>query len=370
MLNSAANGFSAINLETKMLGIFKQKQNAFGLDISDGSIKVMQLIAKGDSYKVQGYADHNIPSGIMVNDVMVNKPMMVKHIRAAVENLDSGRVNTDRVVVSVPESKAFVRVIQIPKMSEEQAAQAVPFEAEQYIPVPIDQTYLDWQIISEEADKMNVLVSASPKDYIDTLVGVLKEAGLRPIAFEVESAACARSLLSGDQKGKSNLIMDMDKFRSSLILTENGSLQFTSSVPIAGDALTTAIAKALQVPAEQAEKIKREIGIDPQPENANVFSALAPVIENLIAETRNIIKFHDEHSQLPLNRIILSGGTAKLLYIHNYIYEKLGAEKKIPVVLGDPWINVFADKNQIPLDHKDSLSFTTAIGLALLGAQK
>jgi cell division ATPase FtsA len=68
------------------------------------------------------------------------------------------------------------------------------------------------------------------------LLRIYKSMGLRPVAFEVESAACARALISSEMKTRNTLILDMDTYRTSLIVIEKGNLQFTSSVPIAGDA--------------------------------------------------------------------------------------------------------------------------------------
>jgi type IV pilus assembly protein PilM len=344
-----------------MFDFWKQKETAFGFDLSDISIKVMQFEKSGNNYKIIAYADYDLPKGIMVNDIVMNPPLLVNHIQTLLKKPDFGKVHGNKIVASIPESKAFVRVLQIPKMSEEQAATAVPIEAEQYIPIPIDQTYLDWQIIGERDGKMDVLITASPKEYIDNILKVLKTAGLQPISFEVESAACARALIGPESAAKNILILDMDTYRTSLILVEKGNLQFTSSVPIAGDAFTQSIARSLGVTADEAEKVKRDIGINDSSDHANVKTALASVLENLVLEVRNIIKFHDEHSSEKISQVVLCGGTSKLINLAPYLSQKL-ADVGVEVALGNPWINVLP---QPPLGQVESLSYTTAIGLGL-----
>ncbi len=350
-----------------MFDIWKQKQSAFGLDLSDISIKVMQFEKTSGDVKILGYADYNVPKGVVVNDIIMNEQALINHIQNMFAHMQLGKMHGKDIVASIPESKAFVRVIQIPKMSEEQAAAAVPFEAEQYIPIPLDQAYLDWQIIGERGEKMDVLVTASPKDYVDALLRIYKSMGLRPIAFEVESAACARALISPEMKAKNILILDMDTFRTSLIVIEKGNLQFTSSVPIAGDAFTQSIARALSVSAEEAENIKRQIGLDDSKEHQDVKAALVSVVDNLVAEIRNTIKFHDEHNTEKISQIMLCGGTAKLMHLTSYLYQQLVDLDKIDIVLGNPWINLFAakDPNSAPMSQEDSLSYTTVIGLAM-----
>lgn len=354
-----------------MFDIWKQNETAFGLDLSDISVKVMQLEKSGKGFKVAGFADHNLPKGVVVNDIVMNEDLLVTNIKQMLTKLDFGRVHGNQVVGSIPESKAFVRVLQIPKMSEEQAANAVPFEAEQYIPIPLDQAYLDWQIVGEHDDKLDVLVTASPKDYVDTLLRIYKSMGLRPVSFEVESAACARALISPDIKNKNVLILDMDTYRTSLIVVEKGSLQFTSSVPIAGDAFTQSIARALGVTAAEAETIKREVGLDDSKEHQNIKAALVSVVDNLVVEIRNTIKFHDEHSAEKISQILLCGGTSKLLHLTSYLYQKLSDLDHIDILLGNPWINIFdpKDAQAAPLSRENSLSYTTAIGLAMRGVE-
>jgi type IV pilus assembly protein PilM len=350
-----------------MLNLFKQKETALGFDLSDISIKVMQLGYDRGGYKVVGYADHNLPKGLMVNDVIVNEGALIPHLQAAVKQLDFGKITTDRIVASIPESKAFVRVIQVPLMTEDQAVNAVPFEAEQYIPIPIEQVNLDWEILRKGEDKMDVLVTASPKEYVNSFLQAFKKAGLRPVSFEVESAACARALIEPDKKDVSTLILDMNTYRTSLIIVENGHLQFTSSVPIAGDAFTQSIARALGVNPTDAEKIKRAIGLGENKDYPGVREALAPVIDNLISEIKNIIKFNDEHTQNKIQRIMLCGGTSKLTNLTSYLYQQMSEYTEIDIILGDPWVNVNGPGKKAMMDRENSLSYTTALGLALRG---
>ncbi len=229
---------------------------------------------------------------------------------------------------------------------------------------------MDWEIISEHDEKLDILVTAAPKDYVDNLLRVYKLGGLRPVAFEVESAACARALIPAGQKDGSSLILDMNTYRTSIIVVENGHLKFTSSVPIAGDAFTQSISRALGVTVEEAEKIKREVGLDDNKEHQNVKAALVPVVDSLVAEMMNTIKFHIDHGGKPITQIMLCGGTAKLLHLSSYLYSKM-TDSQIDIIQGNPWINVFNAKSneKPPFSRIDSLSYTTAIGLGIRGSE-
>lgn len=333
-------------------------------------MKIVQLHRSGKKYKVKAYTDFDLPKGIIVNDVIMDEKSLIQNIHTMLRHVKFGKLEGNYIAASIPESKAFVRVINIPVMNEEQAENAVPIEAEQYIPIPLDQAYLDWEVIGQNDERMDVLVMACPKDYIDNWLRVLKNAGLRPVYFEVESAACARALISPEKRGRNTLILDMDTYRTSLIVADQGSLQFTSSVPIAGDAFTQSIARALAIKPEEAEQLKRQFGVDDSRENAAIQAALAPIIDNLIAEIKNTIKFHDEHASKPIEQIIMCGGSAKLLHLSSYLYKQLAEYNYIDIVLGNPWVNIF-DAGQLEafkMSREDSLSYTTAIGLAMRAA--
>src|SRR5579864_5481506 len=158
------------------MGLFKKPSSVFGIDVSNTSIKIFQLQKNKKECKVLAYGNFPLRKGIVVNDLIMNPQLLSENIRAAVAKMPFGKIRTNFVVASIPESKAFVRVIQIPKLLEEQADAEVNLEAEQYIPIPMNQAYLDWQILGDAADgKMDVLVAAAPKDYIDLLIKSLKD---------------------------------------------------------------------------------------------------------------------------------------------------------------------------------------------------
>lgn len=351
----------------------KSKKIPFGLDISDVSLKFIQFSRRGG---IAAYSDMALPKDVVVSDAIRDRKGLIKAIRAAIAKPQFGEVALPEVVASVPETKSFVRVIQMPKMTEEEAREAVPWEAEAYIPMPVGAVYLDWVILDADkrgakevlnnADKMTVMITASPKDYIDDYVLVLKEAGLRPLALEVESAATARSLVGGAHLRESVMIADVDTVRTSFIIYNKGVLEFTSSLPIAGNSLSDGIAKALTIDMAAAEKLKRETGLSGEGERGGeARAAMLPILRHLVEEIKNTIHFHEEHDPgSKITRLLLAGGSSKLRHLPSWLQEKL-KELGIQVELGNPWSKVLKAGETPPLSREDSLSYATAIGLAL-----
>ena len=360
-----------------MFHLFNKKKNILGLDISDSSLKFVEFSKGVGGYRIQAFTDEVMPKDIMAADSVKDPQKLITLLKKNISRPKYGKVTTPYVVASIPETKCFVRVIQMTVVSPEEAKEAVPWEAEAYIPIPIGQVYLDWVILPQAADagqkdKMTVLITAAPRDYVDDYTKILKEAGLRPVALEIESQATARSLVS--KAGEAVLILDIDAVRSSFIIFDQNTLEFTSSVPIAGNLFTEGVAKALGIPAEQAETVKRKSGLDESKDNGAVRRALTPILNNLVSEIKNILRFYEEHSNTSkkVSRIMLAGGASKLKHLPSFLLEKLSENPEglrslpgIKVELGNPWGKVLQKRQVAPLSREDSLSFATSIGLAL-----
>ncbi len=337
---------------------------AFGLDLSGNSFKVMQLHNKGKKIALKGYAEAVLPKGMMVNDAVTDAKTFQFMLKQALNKPQFGKIDTNYAIVSLPESKSFVRVVQIPLMSEAEAESAVPFEAESFIPLPIDQVYMDWQKIGISGDKMDILMIASPKEFVDKYLEVLEKAGITPAALEVESQSCHRALIPSESQ-ETVLIIDMNTHRTSLIMVENGSLQFTSTIPIGGGSFTESIARSLGVSSIKAEEIKVKVGLANTAEYPNIRTQLLPALTNLSAEIRNILKFHSEHSEKQVSRIVLAGGSSRLKNLAEFLSAQLQDAGVQRVGLAEPWQNL--GMAQPPMDPEESLGYVTAIGLAMRG---
>jgi type IV pilus assembly protein PilM len=214
-----------------------------------------------------------------------------------------------------------------------------------------------------KGDKMEILIIASPKEYVDKFLEVLDKAGLVPVALEVESQSLMRSVIALDNK-ETTLVIDLDAFRSNLVMIEQGTLQFTSSIPVAGNTFTETLATALGIPSSKAETIKKKFGIENTTEYPNLKTTLLPVLNNLSAEIKNILTFHEEHSSSKVTSIVLCGGSAKLAHLDEFLALQFADTPGLKVSLAKPWANI-KDFESKPMSDLDSLGFTTAIGLTM-----
>lgn len=350
-----------------------KKYNAIGIDISESSIKILQLSKQKEGYLPSAYSHLELPNTLIANHIITDEQKLATYITRAITAAKG--VNSKYVVASVPETKSFVRILKMQKMPEAEIEGAIPWELEQDIPVPIEQVYFDWQIVKEEGEFNHVLVMATPKDYVDSLISALKLANLKPVALELESQATARALIGPEDMNQASLIVDMSNTVTSMVIVSGkGVLEYTSNVTIGGNQLTESISRNLNLTPKEAEKLKLESGLLEDSKKGNSRQAMLPILDSIVEEARNVIKFHEEHSVLSpgVNRIVLTGGVANLKGMLDYITARtnVGAGKPIEhIVLGNPWINAVSPKNleKIIVPKEEELTYSTAVGLALRG---
>lgn len=336
----------------------------FSLDLSDLSVKTLQLERMGSIDKIRSFSALAVPSGYIEDGNILDKEKTAQLIKEAVRKAGPKKINTNKVICSIPESKAFLRIINIPKVNKEEVREAVKWELEANIPLTSDQVYFGWQILSEGEGKLNVLTVAVAKEIIDTLVGVLTLAGLDAYGLEVDSIASTRSLIPADCAGNDTyLIADVGARRTGFIIAEGTIPYFTSSVPFSSEIISDTIAGNLSLNKKEAEKIKIDHGIEHSFKSNSVFMAVKPMMENLAAEIEKTVDFYLNISKnsTDIKKIILTGGGANLRGIVPYLTTRLSRE----ITVGDPWVNVNLGNNLPIIDKEAAVRYATAIGLAL-----
>jgi len=350
-----------------MSNFFTPKKQAFGIEISDASIKVLQLKKSGKFYKLFGYNILKIPQGLVVSGEIKNSELLASHIQKALQNSKPKRISISNVVCSLPENKTFVRILEIPEMSKEEQNEGIKWQAEQYIPLPIDTVYLDWQVIEKINNKQRILVAAAPKKLVDNYIKVLKMAKLKPLVLDLEEAAEARALIEESSK-EASLIVDIGATKTVFFVQDRKIVPFASNTQeICGNKFTENISKALRIKIEDAEAKKATCcSSELSAEEKALLQSIYPLFDSLAEQITKIINYYQNHfkSPNPINNIILCGGGAGISGIVPHLTLKLNKK----VTIAKPLINLSIKKN-LPIDNKDILSLTTVIGLGIRGAE-
>ncbi|PJB16917.1 hypothetical protein CO116_01675, partial [Candidatus Falkowbacteria bacterium CG_4_9_14_3_um_filter_38_19] len=235
------------------------KPEAFGLDISDLSLKIIKLKKKRGISSLASFGEAEIKPGIIKGGEIKDEEKLAQIIREAIKKVRGEKLKTRYVVVSLPEEKAFLQVIQMPKVPEEDLRSAVIYEAENYIPTPIEEVYLDYQIVPpvyDHLDHLDVLIAALPKKTVEPYLSALKLAGLQPKVLEIESLAIARALIKDGITTQPILLIDLGATRTSFIIFSGKSLKFTTSIPVSSTNFSEIISKNLGVTLAEAERLK------------------------------------------------------------------------------------------------------------------
>lgn len=349
------------------------KKLAFGLDLSDLSLKIVQLKEKKGKLAVVSFIKEDMPAGLIEEGEIKKGEELVVILKETLKKVKGEPLQGKQVVCNLPEQKVFIRVIQLPRMKKEEIDQAVKWEAEAHIPLGIDEVYLSWQIIEplvNHLDHLDILIAASPRQLVGSYLNVLKKSALEPIALEPESVAVVRSLIKpGDLRPA--IIVDLGMTGTNFVIFSALAIRFTSHIAISGQLFSQVIMKNLGVDEKEADQLKIKIGLDKTKQEGKVYQALEPVVEDLAKQIQDYISFyHNNASHIhgpngAITQVLLCGGDSLLLNLPDYLSQKLN----LPVQLGNPFVNISSAGQQIPkesvLSKKESITYTTALGLAL-----
>lgn len=343
--------------------IFQTDPHPVGIAIGDAHIRAVQLAGTGAAASVVASGQVDLPKTTFDAEGKADIEGLARLFENVIAAPAYGKFTTRDVVVNLPEGRSFVRLIHVAALSDAELEASVPFEAENYIPVPVDQVYLDWQRVSERDGRVALLLVAAPKSYVDPILHALSQANLTPVAIEVESQGLERALIAPGLK-QSVLLADMKGAATDLVMVEDGGIQFTSTLLVSGSQMSEAIMQGLQVTAKEAEDIKLHVGFANTEQYPNLKTVLLPVLESLVKEIKKVLVFHDQHSTQKVNRLLLVGGSAGLAGLPEYLHEALAEYPDLEVAVGDPTVNIHVT---LP-SHMTGLAglpYVTALGLAM-----
>jgi type IV pilus assembly protein PilM len=346
---------------------FGSSSSAFGIDLSDLSIKAVVIQRMHGRDIVLSYGAIGLPPGAIVDGEIQRPEVIQGAIVDLLRRAGPKKIASKNVICSLPETKEFLRILTLPKMKPEDVGEAIKWEIEANIPLSLDQVYYDWQILDErfvaEENKMSILVVVVERSVVDQFVGVLEAAGLVVVGLETESVAQARALLSEQDRDETTLIVDIGDRRTSFLIAIGHVPCFTSSVPLSSRMISDAIAKELQIPFEDADRMKIQEGLGSLAMQSPVFRAAEPILESIAGEIERTIEFYEGTLRYTsqINRIILCGGGSNLQGLVPYMTRRLGR----PTEAGDPWAAMQLGGTLPVIPREQSISYSTAIGLAL-----
>ncbi len=354
--------------------LFGRPKRYLGIDIGTASLKVVEIEDIGRRAKLSTYGSIDLPLDIIKSGA---REVIVRVSDALKELIRRAGVTTDKATSALPGFSVFTTVIELPKMPEKELASAIRYEAEKYIPSPLEETVLDWEIVGETEAEITpkegegrkkvlmsrILLTAASKSLVSRYTEIFKNAGLDLESLETEAVALVRSLVGEDTTPL--LLIDMGATATDICLVEDASPRLTRSIDIGGNAITRSIAKSLSIKPERAEQFKKDFGLKGGlAEGAleeRVPQAIIAILDDIVKEIRHACNLFYNKGGRRIEKVILTGGGAKLTGLPEYLNSLLG----VKVLIGNPWARVEYPEELRPLLLELGADFAAAVGLAM-----
>lgn len=378
------------------------KTEAAGLEVGTSALKVVDL-KSGSIPSLSAMGMRQVPPGLVQDDLVVDPDGLAEEIQAL---LEEAGVKHRYVVTAVSNRQAITRNIHVPRMSLQELDEAIKWEAERYIPFPIDEVVLDYFVLDnpedvEEGGQLEVVIAAARIDLVSQQVEYLKLAGLEPVVIDIKPFTLLRSLrgsLLGERLTKTTLsgpqytdgdevgvVLEIAASNTTITLVKGSRVLMNRNIGVSGDDFTAAIQRAFGLDFDAAEDVKLDYGtaalqteqdeellnLEDRKEEyspSKVYEALRPVLVDLTTEIRRSLEFFRvQAGDADIDRMVLAGGGAKLRGLPEAIGDALG----FPVDLANPWLTVNVDENRFDPEHLRKLGpeYAVPLGLALRGVQ-
>jgi type IV pilus assembly protein PilM len=341
---------------------FYQDRPLFGLDIGFDSLKVMQVDWSTKQPRVIGYGMAGFDPQILKDGVITDPETLAKTTKELFASQLAGKVSTRRVAMGVPASRTYSRIIKLPALGNKEIEEAVQLEAEQYIPMPIDQLYLDYTINSHTGKETDLFVVAAPKKLIDSYLLLTELLGLEVVAMETTVSATSRLFTYTDLHEEPTILIDFGSVSADITIFDK-TMVVTGTSASGGDNFTQRIADRLRVTKSEAQLIKTKYGMDYGKKQREISEALQPLLAQLLKEIRRMIRYYEERSgtEKKISQVVTVGGGASMPGLNEHLTELL----RLPTRLIDPWQHIGVNHVEPPAASERPL-YSTVSGLALI----
>ncbi len=328
----------------------------FGLDIGTKAIRVVQLQGSGPAKALLKYGSITLEKNITQSEAAADKQKIVESLS---ELIAQTGITTRNVVVGVPSQRVFTSVVDFDRLAPGELAKTIKYQAESLIPTPIAESTLDWAEIGDspiDKNKVEVLLSSVPNEFVEGRLDSLEAIGLNVIAFEPDNLALTRAILAPEATAP-QMIVDIGNLSTDIVVAMNGSPRLTRSIPTGTEAIIKSAMQNLNIDQNQAEQFVYKFGISQNKLEGQVYQGIIGTVDILMSEIDKTIKFFSiRYQNIKLDRIIVTGAAATLPEFPLYLANKFA----VNVEIGNAWRNVSFHPDQ----QSDLLTVSNHFGVA------
>lgn len=363
------------NFNVEKLNIFSNPMKMFfpkkmvGIDIGTSSIKVVEISRWGQGKTLENYGEIKSSSlykepfrNVEKGSYLLSNYFVSRAVKAV---LEEARIKTKAVIFSIPDFSTFCSTFELPPMTAGELNEAVYYNAQQYVPLPISETTLDWKLIEgtpgDKKSSLKIFLVTIPNQTVQDYQNVAQMAGLDLYAVEAEALGLSRALVR-QERGRI-CVVDIGVQSTTVNIVENQRLKKSYSIDFAGSQLTYSVATALGLAHLEADELIKQEGLTSQREE--ISKTLYLLVDPLIIEVRKILSDFYQQEGKDMDAIYLTGGTAGLPGLKEYFTEVFKKRTEIP--------NCFSEFLYPPILGKSlekmAPSFSVATGVALGGLE-
>lgn len=349
------------------MGLFRNSRPPLlGIDISSTAVKVLELRRQDSRYRVESYAVEPLPSGAVVEKNIANVEAVAETLRTAVKR---SRTKTKFAAVAVPASMAISKTIAMPaNLSDDEMHAQIELQADQYVPYPLEEVNLDFQVLGPSAhdpNEVDVLLVASRREHVEARVDAVEAAGLVPKVVDVESYAMENAFgliakqLPGGGQDMTVAVVDVGATMTTLTVIRNEEILYTREQVFGGKQLTEEIMRRYGLSYDEAGRAKRQGGLPDSYEE----EVLEPFKETMAQQiTRSLQFFFGASQHNSVDHLLLAGGCAVIPGIPELIEQVTGTRTSI----ANPFASMAVASDIRPQRlAEDAPALMIACGLAL-----
>ncbi len=341
------------------MSLLENKESYFGMDLGNTTVRVVECKGRRN-ISAKAIAELPLPKGIINSDSQIDLDRLGQTLKNFVA---SSGIKTKNVVTSIPSNNIYSSVIKIPKLNNQELDQAIRFQADKYMPIPLDQAKISWYnlgLSKNSTTELDILLVAAPARVADKYLRIIESAGLNLMALEINSLAVIRSLV---KKSGSNIVfIDIATTQTDITIVENNVPKLVRTVPVGLMSMENIIKQNLKLTDEQALTALFSTGLKSSGTSINLIPHIKPQVDMILTELSKSVAFYQERLMGgAINQVIMYGGASSMPGLVEYYGKLLG----VPTSLADPFNGISINPSMASKINGKRHLYSIAVGLAL-----
>ncbi len=299
-----------------------------GLEIGSSAVKGVKIVPRRKGLDLLNFARVSLPQGVVEKGRVTDEGVVASALEELINDLRPGR---STIISGISGEQAVIRTLKVPRMEDAELREALPWEAEQYMPFPIHEAALDFVVMGsaegegEEGEELiEVLVVAAPKDVVDSYLRPLRRVGLKPQQLDLQPYGLVHAHLYSNGDMGNVALVDIGAACTDIVIVTGREVELTRTITLGGNDFSKILAERMSISQEEGEQYKIRRLPSLYEEEPQLNENLISIVQELTGEiTRSLDYFHIQHRGEKIEKVLLTGGGSQLAGLDDYLGENL-----------------------------------------------